>query len=60
MHEPKKTECYVGRAKVRTSQRSWVLRHGQGRRLGSIKAKDAGNMVKRAIQLAEQAASRKS
>ncbi len=27
---------------------------------GGIKAKDAGNMVKRAIQLAEQAASRKS
>lgn len=26
---------------------------------GGIKAKDAGNMVKRAIQLAEQAASRK-
>ena len=25
---------------------------------GSIKAKDAGNMVKRAIQLAEQAAAR--
>ncbi|MDK8184088.1 small, acid-soluble spore protein, alpha/beta type [Paenibacillus sp. UMB4589-SE434] len=27
---------------------------------GSIKAKDAGNMVKRAIQLAEEAASRKN
>ncbi|ALA40062.1 protein sspF [Paenibacillus peoriae] len=27
---------------------------------GGIKAKDAGNMVKRAIQLAELAASRKS
>ncbi|WP_028543455.1 small, acid-soluble spore protein, alpha/beta type [Paenibacillus taiwanensis] len=27
---------------------------------GSIKAKDAGNMVKRAIQLAEQAASRQN
>jgi small acid-soluble spore protein F (minor alpha/beta-type SASP) len=27
---------------------------------GGIKAKDAGNMVKRAIQLAEQAAARKS
>lgn len=27
---------------------------------GGIKAKDAGNMVKRAIQLAEQVASRKS
>ncbi|WP_339322859.1 small, acid-soluble spore protein, alpha/beta type [Paenibacillus sp. FSL W8-0194] len=27
---------------------------------GSIKAKDAGNMVKRAIQLAEEAAARKS
>lgn len=26
---------------------------------GGIKAKDAGNMVKRAIQLAEQAASKK-
>lgn len=26
---------------------------------GGIKAKDAGNMVKRAIQLAEQAAARK-
>ncbi|MBP1907349.1 small acid-soluble spore protein F (minor alpha/beta-type SASP) [Paenibacillus turicensis] len=27
---------------------------------GGIKAKDAGNMVKRAIQLAEEAAARKS